>query len=137
MATPNYIYNERSEHEFLTREQVHQVLNKLSLDIRVKEGQDLNSNGMTAGEEGYAEPNLIVNHYARMIDLSPELGKRITEVHLGRAERGLLQPGRVMDELTHGGVTCSYYFNTRDFGLPFEEEMILDIHKFGEPGESS
>ena len=119
----------------LSRSQLWQILENLPLSVEISNGHELPLKPKLerAGEpESNEEPVLLVEHHgAQLISLRPLPGKRLSNACFYGEHREVFSPSRVMDEVTGGGACCSYSFNTRNLGLPFEKEMMLDIYKLG------
>jgi len=117
----------------LSHSQLWQILENLSLSIEISDGHELPLKHKLnrAGEpESTEEPVLFVEHDAQLISLRPPPGKRLSRCFYGEHKEAF-SPSRVMDEDTGGGACCSYSFNTKALGLPFEKEMMLEIYKLG------
>ena len=129
MADPKYNIVEIDYHAALTREQLQETLSKLPLDIDIKKGHDLSLVArILSGSSD--EPVLNVEHAAQLIVLKPQPGKRLSDAAF-YGDRSMFVPSRIMDECTGGGACCSYSFNTARLGLPYDQNLMLDIHKLG------
>jgi hypothetical protein len=124
---PTYIIKECAG--ALTSTMLEQLLEALPFRAEISSGHDLS---LTARIDRNADKEAIleVRHFAQVIELKPEQGKRLSDGALG-GRRGTFSPSRIMDECTGGGACCSYSFNTRDLGLSYNQELMLDIKKLG------
>ncbi len=114
----------------LDLDQLKETLSKIPIGIEIRKGHDLSLTSRIFEEDSPEEPILNVEHGAQMIILKPESGKRLSDAAFyGRSN--IFVPSRVMDECTGGGACCSYSFNTSKLGLPYDKDLMLDIHKLG------
>ncbi len=114
----------------LTR--LEEVLRNIPLSVKTTKGRRLPAEGDSSKIVPDNPTVLIVNHGAQVISLRPENGKRIYDASFYSERREAFTPSRVLDESIGFGESNSYSFDTRNLGLPFSRELMLDIHKYGE-----
>jgi len=113
----------------LSREQLEETLERLPISFKVIDGHDLSLTARVYQESQCDEPVLNAEHGAGLIVLRPAPGKRLADGNV--TQRGVFEPSRVMDPCTGGGACCSYSFNTGKLGLPYEINLMFDIHLLG------
>jgi len=113
----------------LTKEQLEETLSKIPISIEIRSGHGLSLTARIEIESP-EEPVLNVEHGAQLIVLKPQSGKRLADAAF-YGNRSTFVPSRIMDECTGGGACSSYSFNTAKLGLPYNKDLMLDIHKLG------
>jgi hypothetical protein len=119
----------------LSPAELEQVLDKIPIAVRTTVGYKLPLKkpdfadivDLTKGKGRV----IWVEHSSGTISLKPPKGKRLLEAIFYDAKSKKFQPSMVMHESTGSGACCTYAFNTKSLGLPFDYDMMLDIYKLG------
>lgn len=132
LETPKYIIMKKDERS-LSGTQLKEILKVIPLHIEISNGYGLSLESSLRRERDseISEPILIIKQGAQIISMRPKRGKRLSDACFYTERMKAFYPSRVMDETTGGGACCSYGFNTKDLGLPFEKNIMLDIYKLG------
>lgn len=113
----------------LSREQLEKVLARLPVTLKTIDGVALPEHKYLQPGTGDNPTIMLVSHSAQVISLKPQKGKRVCDGAFYGSQRAF-NPSRVLDETLGHGESNSYSFDTKDIGLPFSKELMLDIYKF-------